>query len=226
MKEKNEDLQLRQDNKLDKITQGVRALCLQGNANPLDLSRLDVAVNALVEFRSLQDDAWKTQTILEGLHFDMREVRHSSIHDAHRETFKWIFDSKFATWLRGDGGTFWIAGKAGSGKSTLMKFLVDHAKTIQLAKEWAAPHPVILASHYFWNPGTEMQRSQRGLLQSLLFEIFRQDPDLIRLACPKRWGDALQSRSRSRTSWSITELSACFKKISDQENHPVRFCLS
>jgi putative ribosome biogenesis GTPase RsgA len=34
---------------------------------------------------------------------------------------------KFADWLENDGGIYWIAGKAGSGKSTLMKYLWPRA---------------------------------------------------------------------------------------------------
>ncbi|KAK3382493.1 hypothetical protein B0T24DRAFT_661196 [Lasiosphaeria ovina] len=37
---------------------------------------------------------------------------------------------------------------------------------------------LVLAKFYFWNSGTRLQKSQEGLLQSLLFEILRQCPEL------------------------------------------------
>jgi ABC-type thiamine transport system ATPase subunit len=52
---------------------------------------------------------------------DNREER---ILEAHEKTFRWIFkDSPFKHWLESKTGSnlFWISGKAGSGKSTLMK---------------------------------------------------------------------------------------------------------
>ena len=46
--------------------------------------------------------------------------------DSHRATFDWIFSEDgpgFAQWLKDGKGVYWIYGKAGSGKSTLMKFI-------------------------------------------------------------------------------------------------------
>ena len=51
--------------------------------------------------------------------------RREQVQDAHRETFRWIFQSDhetgFAKWLPSGDGIFWIHGKPASGKSTLIK---------------------------------------------------------------------------------------------------------
>lgn len=43
----------------------------------------------------------------------------------------------FITWLRAGGGVFHISGKAGSGKSTLMKFICGHERAEEELKVWA-----------------------------------------------------------------------------------------
>ena len=58
--------------------------------------------------------------------------REGRITDAYDKTFQWIFAdqdaheqswSNFRDWLESDKQLYWITGKAGSGKSTLMKFI-------------------------------------------------------------------------------------------------------
>ncbi|KAK4446037.1 hypothetical protein QBC34DRAFT_470643 [Podospora aff. communis PSN243] len=55
---------------------------------------------------------------------------------AHEKTFDWVFRpgegqnwSDFPAWLRSPNQLYWITGKAGSGKSTLMKFISQPAET-------------------------------------------------------------------------------------------------
>jgi len=64
-----------------------------------------------------------------------------------------------------------------------MKFTADHTSTQAMLSEWAAPRGLGLAEHYFWSAGTDIQRSEEGLLRSLLFELMRQMPSLIRILC-------------------------------------------
>ncbi|KAL7972419.1 hypothetical protein HDV63DRAFT_287336 [Trichoderma sp. SZMC 28014] len=52
-----------------------------------------------------------------------------------------------------------------------MKFITGRAETDDLLSTWANNVAVIKASHYFWSSGTELQRSQEGLLRSLLYDI-------------------------------------------------------
>ncbi|KAI1734086.1 hypothetical protein F4680DRAFT_439415 [Xylaria scruposa] len=237
LKQGNEAFQLSQDEKMDIITRNIHYLSLHADHECFSSSDIEQTGNRLSECLPLQDELARLQRILSSLQFDTRPVRHSSIPEANVATFRWIFKSKFSNWLRNEGGIFWISGKAGSGKSTMMKFVADHEITNQLVNEWAGPNPVVIACHYFWNPGTEMQRSQQGLLQTLLFEIFRQCPSIVPLVCPKRWEmarrvgrqqDPAIPRRRAMdfdASWTIPELYACLKDISGQNDSAVRFCL-
>ncbi|KAI8719792.1 NACHT domain-containing protein [Fusarium sp. LHS14.1] len=76
----------------------------------------------------------------------------------------------FTDWLGSGDPIYWISGKPGSGKSTLMKFVSSNPKTKSFLKEWQPE--VQIFSHYFWKAGSEMQQSLKGLLCSLMYQIF------------------------------------------------------
>lgn len=56
---------------------------------------------------------------------------------------------------------------------------------------------LLVASHYFWYAGTEMQKSHRGLLQTLLLHVLRTSLDVQDAICPDRL---------SSQPWSLREL--------------------
>lgn len=135
------------------------------------------------------------QIILEHLRFDAMSLRYDTIHVAHRETLIWIFDKggrrspgTFDKWLLSDENLYWISGKPGSGKSTLMKFLCDHPRTLERLRVWAMNDRLVSAQYFLWNAGKDgLQKSQEGLLRSLVYQILRQCPDMIPLAYPNAW---------------------------------------
>jgi hypothetical protein len=183
--------------------------------------------------------------IISSLGFESRTVRHSAISPAHKETFQWVFETrtdptqeqaatsntlfsgdkqpKLLKWLKHGGGAFWVSGKPGSGKSTFMKFIADHPATRSALSHWAHPLPVVIASHYFWGSGTEMQKSLQGLLQTLLYDIFRHCPDLIRVTCPSRW-EAEQQEHERQQPWTLPELRTVLEAISAQSGIARKFC--
>lgn len=88
------------------------------------------------------------ETILKSLRFDEWKRRFNVVSKAHKQTFEWMLqdpedDSRpptgFKEWLRSHNGIYWIAGKAGSGKSTLMKFLSDHERSLGVFKRGLGP---------------------------------------------------------------------------------------
>ena len=161
---------------------------------------------------------------LASLQYDGMVDREGRIARAHESTFQWILRedqscdfrapavrwSNFCEWLKSSDQLYWITGKAGSGKSTLMKFLcspalelfstfisqneqeVERAKT-QLCrcspflKKWAGSSDLVLASFYFWNSEIEMQMTQEGLLRTLLHQVVAQRPDILPSIAPKYW---------------------------------------
>lgn len=88
--------------------------------------------------------------------------------------------SRFQEWLRSGSGIFHVSGKAGSGKSTLMKLILSTKRTHELLREWAGDKRLLFARFYFWSAGDQTQNSLEGLQRSILFEILLQRPDLVK----------------------------------------------
>lgn len=188
---------------------------------------------------TLKADVARDHSFLDSLRFSRQPERHKLVPKAHRETFSWILDplnrdneaSKLRQWLqRTDTGIFWVSGKPGSGKSTLMKFVADHEETRKALSAWAQGQKLIIASHYFWWSGTVLQKSQDGLLRTLLYVILRQCPKLIRFLYEDRWARGLKVASLNDTersdteSWSLEELQLAFNAIAHHPDLGVKFC--
>jgi len=168
-------------------------------------------------------------TLLESLTFSQMNFRHSKVHDAHPNTFNEVFLQKIIPWLRSSEPIFWVSGKPGSGKSTLMKYIVDNPEVhLHLRKSMHGKTPRI-ASYFFWINGTELQRSQEGLLQSLLYELLCQSPELIEVALPEVWQStkalARQSHQSSEVTWKRADLLAAIERLSRSEVAENRLCV-
>jgi hypothetical protein len=160
---------------------------------------------------------------IESLRYQEMEYREAHVSDAHQETFRWLFDGgksdlQFTDWLESDSKLYWITGKAGSGKSTLMKFIDRYgrqpdgrSRTREHLAVWAGHTTLITASFYFWASGTSMENSQKGLFTTLLFQIFSLRPDIIPDVLPEDWEWAcLFGRSSALPQWSEAELRRMF----------------
>ncbi|RDW74622.1 uncharacterized protein DSM5745_07284 [Aspergillus mulundensis] len=88
--------------------------------------------------------------------------------------------SRFLHFLLHDHSVFFIYGKAGSGKSTLIKYLADSGNVAvrQRLDEWAEGRRLIFISAFFWSAGDQLQRSLEGLYRSVLFQALSQCPEL------------------------------------------------
>ena len=177
------------------------------------------------------------QGILKSLMFDEWKRRFNQTSKSHTRTFTWIFrrtvdypaglDSpRFRDWLENGNGIYWIAGKAGAGKSTLMKFLTEHPKVIDCLKVWAGNSQPIIIPWFFWSAGSPLQRSQQGLLQSILFQILRRCPWLIPTICAARVSMYRNQQDHlSMDPWSLEELSEVFDLLAREKLPKIRFCL-
>lgn len=172
------------------------------------------------------------QTFLQSLRFDEIRRRWINVVSAHYKTFEWVFEDTaslehgstkigFKDWLLNRGGHYWFEGKAGSGKSTLMKFICGHPKTEEYLSAWAssANKRLVTARFFFWHSGTALEKSQEGLLRSLLFGILSKCPDLIAEVRPKE----LPSPNADYSDWTHEELFSVFHSLTRQ-HLPFRFC--
>jgi len=120
--------------------------------------------------------------------------------------------SNFISWLKGEEGVYWITGKPGSGKSTLMKYLNNDPRTMFYLRDWRGVFPLTTAGFFFWNSGTVMQMSKKGLLQAILYECIDGSLDLVPSLFTDRWNSYFHFGGDLRP-WTWSELALAFKKL-------------
>ena len=165
--------------------------------------------------------------VLGSLDSGITKNRMSSISENLLSTFEWIFaadhllysSDNFRDWLQSNSNIYWVSGQPGSGKSTLMRYIVGDPRTKWYLQDWAGQDGLSIASYFLWNAGGILQKSLQGLLQSLLYDILSENPALIRTLCPSRFNQ-LGAR---HTNWTQRELIETFKRLST-ELVSKRFC--
>ena len=160
------------------------------------------------------------KALLDSLHFPEINLRQEQIKPAFAKTFEFIFDdsglalrpwSNFVKWLRSDvDSVYWVQGKAGSGKSTLVSFLAEDPRTLENAfvGRRCDAHPILI-TFFFWNAGSELQRTAEGLLRSILYQLLASDKTLFDRIISEN--TTLQQRN-PRTAWSVKVLSSLLKE--------------
>jgi hypothetical protein len=155
------------------------------------------------------------------LTFNDINVRENRIDPAFDKTFQWIFRSpqspskpwsSFVDWLLSPQHVYWITGKAGSGKSTLMKYIIHNQSTQDLLRIWAnneGGKQLVTASFYLWNAGSQFQRTQEGMLRSLLYKALEMYRDVASENSLLHWNTIFMSR-RTPDHWTYSELEQAF----------------
>jgi hypothetical protein len=171
----------------------------------------------------------KNADLLDSLDFTERSQRYKRIADAHASTFAWIFERPelgLVSWLRKGTGIYWIQGKPGSGKSTLMKFLHDHPQTSEILNQWRQGCENISAWFFFNERGSHIQRSFEGLLRSVLRELISQNKRLAELVLEIYLGRVKQS-VKEKQIWHTQDLQRALSAIISQQeqNIEVLLCL-
>lgn len=85
----------------------------------------------------------------------------------------------FSVWLKSGEGLYWINGKAGSGKSTLMNYICQDGRRLEYLKEWSLNRQLLTPSYFFWAAGSRQQQSIDGLLRSLIYQMLTKYPELV-----------------------------------------------
>jgi len=100
-------------------------------------------------------------------------------------------------WLTDGGGVLHISGKAGSGKSTLVKTILNDSHTVSCLERWAGNKALVVASCFFLRSnGQSLQLSPDGLYRSILFEVLRKCSRFIPDVFPGQWR-AISSKPES-----------------------------
>jgi hypothetical protein len=146
------------------------------------------------------DRTTKYRALLESLWFSGIDERQESIKPAAPHTLEWLLGSPsppgpasdtasdqvfgkkliigpsgisldFRQWLREAPSMYWISGKAGSGKSTLMAHVIQDSRAQELLKTWGKGYELQILSFFFWRGGNTHQKSVQGLLRTLLYRL-------------------------------------------------------
>jgi hypothetical protein len=176
------------------------------------------------------------RTILDLLSFPTMSDRFEEISEAHRRTFEWIFRntgekkswSCYTTWLSSGSGIYWMNGKAGSGKSTLMRHIYNHKTTRQQLSVWAKRTPLSMAHFFFWNSGTSEQKSQIGLLRAILHRVLEEHRALVPIVLPGLWAreysHQLDGSILIRADFLLVQLMQAFTNLIQQTAYPLKVC--
>ena len=162
--------------------------------------------------------------LLNSLQSQDMDARLSDIALPYENTFEWIWTAKevdFVSWLQSAEALYWISGKPGSGKSTIMKYLYRNKQTEQNLRSSGSCGKLILLSFFFHNRGSRNQKSLEGLLHSLLYQILSADKKLLDMVIDTSLHHPKEQRSR----WLRRELEETFTLIMAQTITEVSICL-
>ncbi|KAF3809037.1 hypothetical protein GCG54_00011233 [Colletotrichum gloeosporioides] len=178
-----------------------------------------------------EDPAVVTDRILSRLWFPRINDRYEDILPAHEKTFEWIFSkdlqlqssSTFLEWIENGTGMYWMSGRAGSGKSTLIKYMADDPRTEKLLRDWAHEQPLVLAKYLFWDQSSDvLQKSLDGLYRGILHEIIKRERSFASLLFPDQFK---QEHGCSGPFPTSNELKRAFKHLVSLETSPTRVAL-
>lgn len=180
--------------------------------------------------------------LLENLAYKSMYDREDEVERAHTDTFEWVFqdnssndtsrrDAKLKDWLETDqlGPIYWVTGKPGSGKSTFIQYLSQHPKTKECLDRWSCGKDVCFAGFFFWTSGSREQRSQTGLLRSLLHQILTEHPEFIANTFPEIWDRVVNMTTKQRIQfkleWKVDVLTKGFQELVKLVTKNMNLCL-
>ncbi|KAL8846223.1 MAG: hypothetical protein Q9221_008677 [Calogaya cf. arnoldii] len=188
-----------------------------------DLNRSHI--EQLSEQRRQQHGQQQHDQFLHSLRFREIHTRMNDIADSHSQTLHWMFEDdatrpwdSFCSWLQADDRLYWINGKPGSGKSTLMKFLINDPRTRDLLAKGSSSKSPLIVGFYFWLSGSEMQRSFKGFLCSIIHQLVHEDRRLVTKLLRRNTG--LLSK-RNTGDWSKQELQRILTEIINLLDRPL-----
>lgn len=180
--------------------------------------------------QSQQQSQQQRDLFLESLRFDDINLRSNEISQSHPETFGWIYDEEnekkhlwndFNEWLRNGQKAYWINGKAGSGKSTLMKFIANDRRTRIALEQCSAGVECIILQFYFWLSGSKLQRSLKGLLCSVIRQALISDVAVLSSIFEQSPSTRLK---RNLGDWSLGELKELLFCVVEKINGSKNVC--
>ncbi|KAF5641620.1 heterokaryon incompatibility protein het-E-1 [Fusarium sp. NRRL 52700] len=171
--------------------------------------------------------------------FEVLDSREAAIPQAFGTTYRWILDydppmqggkpswESFPRWLIDSSSTiYWVTGKPGSGKSTMMKFLLQQPLVREYLSRELGTLRLLVARYYAWNAGKDLQKSFEGLKRTLISQVLDLDPNLAPKLTPRRWVLCQILRSTScLPDWEPWEIDEAFKAVLSQCGTTIKLAL-
>jgi hypothetical protein len=152
--------------------------------------------------------------VSKSLYFQDINNRRNQIYEDASESYSWIWSerdssSSFTTWLSGGRGAFWITGRPGSGKSTLVKYLMNAPRTKQYLMRSRRNQDWRILSFFFdFRAGKGFTNNFEGLLRSLLLQIVFEEPEILAII---RSHGIEDFDPELRLKWSVPTLRSAFR---------------
>ncbi|OBT45685.1 hypothetical protein VE00_03929 [Pseudogymnoascus sp. WSF 3629] len=156
----------------------------------------------------LQERVDNGNACLESLKFKEMNFRKENIVSADDNTCEWVLENEnYARWIQDDDGLLWIQGNAGTGKSTLMKYIY---KGIQIPTVDA---PDLKLSFFFHARGeVVLLKSPLGMFKSLLVQLYNGDPT-SRVEIKKEFDKNSQDSMIDNWEWTEKKLEELFSNV-------------
>ena len=148
--------------------------------------------------------------------------RFRQVERAHSQTFEWLFAKSelgFKSWLETGNGLYWCRGHPATGKSTLMKWLYNDPRTVEALALGVGRK--VRANFFFHDRGAEIQKSFKGLLQGIVYQILQETPELLPLLLPIRE----RIVKRLDASWNEEDIHKAFQIVLTQQTLPLDITL-
>ncbi|CAM1502182.1 Fc.00g041660.m01.CDS01 [Cosmosporella sp. VM-42] len=186
-----------------------------------------MATGSMADYQAQTEHYDISQEISKGLYFESMHDREDSVANNFEATYEWIFQrepkqengkplwASFPEWLEcGSKTPYWITGKPGSGKSTIMKLIARHSGLRMHLLPWAGSLPIVITNYYAWNSGFNMQKAWEGLKKTVLHQVLNQKPSSIPRIAPRRWAlfQALRD-PQSFPAWETWEVDESFEAL-------------
>lgn len=150
---------------------------------------------------SAEEKRWAA--LKKALGFRRMGFRLDTVNPAHADSCRWVLDTEgFERWrdpkLRDSHhGFFWIKGKPGAGKSTIMKYLYEHVQDQKF--------DFVVLAFFFNARGELLEKSVEGMWRSLLHQLLSMVPESREIVeIPDSYGN--------EQTWEVATLRELFRK--------------